>query len=600
MLTPEQLAILATNCNIKINAVAGSGKTTTVVEYAASRPVTSKILYLAFNKSVKQEAQRRFAKKKLNNVQVETAHSLAHSYVMRRSPYKLKVNGYKTLEVVEVLNLQGNDEKHTEHVIANHINKFVTYFCNSAAEKVQQLNYLDTINEEKAQNFVKTFYSVIETKTREFLKMMKEGKIEITHDFYLKLFQLTQPKLSYDYILFDEGQDASAAMLDIFLKQKAVKVLVGDTHQQIYTWRHAVNSMDKSNFEVLLLTTSFRFSQSIADLAMKVLESKKHLGTEKGISISGVGKFLSIETKATLARSNLALLVSAINYITENRSVKNIYFEGNINSYTYADDGASLYDVLNLFNHNHAIIKDKLIKTMKDIDELEEYIEKTDDKQLAMMVELVREYGNAISDIIKKLKSLHTADIDRAKAEMIFSTVHRAKGMEYDVVYLADDFLTEEKLERLTGESKDKEKQPVDYSKLKEEINLLYVAITRTRNRLYIPESLLPKGFPPYENIIVVKSKKESNQGQSYTRNAFDNNAALSTYWWERINIANVSNRRGSAYRPWTNDLDDELLEMYDMGSSIADLADYFDRSKGAIIARLKKHGRYEDFESDY
>ena len=26
------------------------------------------------------------------------------------------------------------------------------------------------------------------------------------------------------------------------------------------------------------------------------------------------------------------------------------YFEGNINSYTYADDGASLYDILNLYN----------------------------------------------------------------------------------------------------------------------------------------------------------------------------------------------------------------------------------------------------------
>ncbi len=49
-LTKEQLDIINSTGNIKINAVAGSGKTTTVIEYARTRPKTSKILYLAFNK----------------------------------------------------------------------------------------------------------------------------------------------------------------------------------------------------------------------------------------------------------------------------------------------------------------------------------------------------------------------------------------------------------------------------------------------------------------------------------------------------------------------------------------------------------------------
>ena len=34
VLTPEQLDIINTNFNIRINAVAGSGKTTTIIEYA--------------------------------------------------------------------------------------------------------------------------------------------------------------------------------------------------------------------------------------------------------------------------------------------------------------------------------------------------------------------------------------------------------------------------------------------------------------------------------------------------------------------------------------------------------------------------------------
>ena len=57
-LTEEQKAIINSTGDIRINAVAGSGKTTTIIEYAATRPPGSRILYLAFNKSVRLEATR--------------------------------------------------------------------------------------------------------------------------------------------------------------------------------------------------------------------------------------------------------------------------------------------------------------------------------------------------------------------------------------------------------------------------------------------------------------------------------------------------------------------------------------------------------------
>lgn len=73
-LTPEQQAVLSTNSNLVINAVAGSGKTTTLIEYAKSRIASSKILYLAFNKTVKTEAAQKFTAAGISNVKVETAH----------------------------------------------------------------------------------------------------------------------------------------------------------------------------------------------------------------------------------------------------------------------------------------------------------------------------------------------------------------------------------------------------------------------------------------------------------------------------------------------------------------------------------------------
>ena len=103
--------------------------------------------------------------------------------------------------------------------MANHINKFITYFCNSDQQKIQDLNYLDIVSDKRAKKFVKSFYGYIESQTRLFLDMMDKGEIEISHDFYLKKFQLSNPNLHFAYILFDEGQDASSAMLDVFFKQ---------------------------------------------------------------------------------------------------------------------------------------------------------------------------------------------------------------------------------------------------------------------------------------------------------------------------------------------------------------------------------------------
>jgi F-box protein 18 (helicase) len=595
-LTKEQVKIIGSEGNIRINAVAGSGKTTTIIEYARTRPPQSRILYLAFNKSVKIEASRKFAEKGLDNAKVETAHSLAYRHIVFRYGYRIRQHGYRTHEIAELLGLQGNGEKHAEYIIANHINKFTAYFCNSDRQKVQDLNYLDVVSDEKARGFVRTFYRAIEKGTRELLGKMNSGEIEVTHDFYLKKFQLESPQLGFDYILFDEGQDASPAMLDVFLKQKATRVIVGDTHQQIYGWRFAVNSLEKVDFTTYHLSASFRFGQQIADFAARVLDWKKHISEYQPLTITGKGKAQNSGTQATIARTNLGLLLRAIHYITETRNVGSIYFEGNINSYTYADEGASLYDVLNLSNGRHDMVRDKLVKSMGSLDELEEYIEKTEDMQLSMMLEIVKEYGNEIPGIIKKLKDKHAANEEKEKAEMIFSTVHRCKGLEYDTVHLVNDFITEGRLEKLKGEDKKEERQNI--SKWIEEINLLYVAVTRARSKIYIPEPILPKEFPPSPQIEVVKvfaGPEVANTRLPYKATLQQGTGKSKKSFLEKIRdemeqreVNGWEGRKGS-YKPWTVELDQELRELYLHGYVISDLAEHFGRTKGAILSRIKK-----------
>jgi F-box protein 18 (helicase) len=594
-LTLEQQNIIHSTGDLKINAVAGSGKTATLIEYARSKPKGSKILYLAFNRSVKMEAARRFAAQELGHVQVETAHSLAYKHIVSKHGYKIRAQGYKTHEIAELLDLRGTGEKHAEYIVANHVKRFAAYFCNSQRPKVQDLNYLDTVSDPQAHAFVASQYNEIERQTRLLLGKMDKGEIEIPHDFYLKKFQLSNPKLNYDYILFDEGQDASPAMLDVFLNQKATKVIVGDTHQQIYGWRYAVNALERANFGVLSLSTSFRFSQDIANLAMQVLKFKKHLGREQPVSIIGKGQSRALKTKAILARTNLGLLLQAIEQVTDRRAPQRIYFEGNIQSYTYADEGTSLYDVLNLQIGKRHLIKDKLIQAMRSMDELEAYIEKTQDMQLGMLVEIVEKYGTEIPALLEILKKKHVDPSEKDKAELIFSTVHRCKGMEYDSVQLVNDFVTEKELIKL----EEAKKENVNSDQLNEEINILYVAITRTKNRIDIPEPLMPAGFPRSSQIHVTKDWTWDNQAELARVRSSANTIRTGTKrssFQKGYSIAGARDKYADEYKPWTEELDDELTRMYLEGADIREIAQTMGRTKGAIRSRLKK---LEDQDSD-
>ncbi|MCK9421048.1 MAG: UvrD-helicase domain-containing protein [Bacteroidales bacterium] len=568
--TSEQHAIIHSSGNIKINAVAGSGKTSTLLGYAKERRNAGPILYIAFNKSVKLEAERKFALLELSNVKVETAHSLAYSFIVKGSPYKVKRNGgYKTHEIVEVLGLKKYKQPHTEFVIANHINRYVVLFCNSDKPKVQDLNYEEILTDERALNFVRKFREVILQQTRLFLDKMNKGEIEIIHDFYLKKFQQSLPQLPYEFILFDEAQDASDAMLDVVIRQQATKVIVGDTHQQIYGWRFAVNSLEKVDYPVYNLTRSFRFDHEIAALACRILQWKSHLGLYAGSQIYGLGTTTSVRQRAILARTNVGLLSKAVELLIDKKVVKKIYFEGRIESYTYADEGASVYDILNLYLGRRHLIKDKLIASMKYFSELEEYIDKTEDAALGLIVEIVKKYQRNLPDYIKQIKDAHVENHEKDKAGMIFSTVHRCKGLEYDEVTLVNDFITEDKIIKL---GKEIGFNKLSKDKLAEEINLLYVAVTRTRNVLNIPEELLPKS-----KINVIRKPETINPDEKFV---------------EQYRLKPLSkspeNQRNKGL-PWKPREDDELTVMFCEGKTVSAMARKFGRSPGAIRARINR-----------
>jgi F-box protein 18 (helicase) len=575
--TDEQEAVLASSGDIKINAVAGSGKTSVLIEYAKRRSKSCRMLYLAFNRSVRLEAQHRFELENVGNVDVQTAHSLAFRRVVIPGGYKI-AQGYRVHEIVDMLGIRpiGKDPL-SAFIIGRHILKFTSFFCNSSATAVRELDYCGSLSDEAAKATAKHYYDHIEKGTRLFLGKMDKKEIGVTHDFYLKKFQLSRPRLDYDTILFDEGQDASPVMLDVFLSQKATKVIVGDAHQQIYGWRHAINALKDVRFDSHNLTTSFRFNDHVAALAMECLRWKTLLDESVPIVIRGMGHNKKIKTRATIARSNLALLKTAIDAVQKDRSLKSLYFEGNLRSYTYAADGASIYDVLNLYLEKKQNIRDPLIASMGDFRQLVEYADTSEDMELGMLTDIVEAYGGEIPSLLKKVAALHVEDEGREKADMIFSTLHRCKGMEYDHVTLAEDFINEEKLRKAL----DKEKKLLSKKQLSEEINLAYVAVTRSKNFLDFPQFM----FPDFDRNRFTKTKSPAS---------FLKKAQKKSSW----SLEDKRKKAPKAYMPWSEAQDEELRKMFVIQErSLSELAVHFDRNIGAIRSRLRRLGLMGDFD---
>ncbi|MCT4587878.1 MAG: UvrD-helicase domain-containing protein [Carboxylicivirga sp.] len=559
-LSDEQKAIVNYDGNLKVNAVAGSGKTTTILQYAAQRPKAS-ILYLAFNKSVKLEAEHKLAKLKLNNVRVETAHSLAYKYLSPYRRYKIRFD-YKAMEVAQILGLQSNTGDLLHLKLASHVYQFVRYFCNSQVQKVLELNYLETISNIESLAFATENYELITHYTRLFLAKMQRGEIDIIHDFYLKQFQLSQPILPYDYILFDEGQDASGAMLKAFVQQPATKVIIGDQHQQIYGWRFATNALQQLDFPELHLSRSFRFNQEVARLSSSILGLKTEIGQSPKVQIQGLGQARDINSRITLARSNSKLVSKAIELLIQQKDVSKIYFEGQLSSYTFSDEGGSIYDVLNLYNGQRHLIKDNLMQSMPSFEHLKDYLEETSDASLKALVDMVEKYHKDIPFFMGRIKDCCVEEAQKDKADMIFSTVHKAKGLEYDQVFVCDDFVTEQQIIDLKPAIKAKEANP---DIIAEEINLLYVAATRVKSRLHIPVSLLPTGY--YIN----------------DRQSVSNDLHLNV----RPKATKRKPARSNQY--WTRSEEAELKQLYIQGKTVKEIALLLGRSQSAIIKRVDK-----------
>lgn len=453
--------------DLKIEALAGCGKTTTLVEIAKAMCL-KKGIYLAFNRQIANESK----KKMPLNVSSSTVHSLAYKSV--GSSYaesnRLIFGDWRHREIDNVFEeLKLKNKFYSASLVIEALNKFTQ----SASQKLNEshipiksvIAYVNKLKRKenkykKVKNFNKMIKKTIKINTILSRKIWSQicdenSKFPITHDCYLKMWALSKPTLNADFILFDEAQDANPVIIDILENQKSQIILVGDSYQQIYRWRGTANAM--TNFKadnICFLTKSFRFGDEIAKVASLILHN--YLGS----SISVIGN-KAINSEVIISKparvSNVDVVIFRKNISIIDFAVKCFASKIAVNIEMDVDDLKSQIKAVQLIKEGQQASHQNF-KYIENWDQLIE--ESKSDPSLSRLVKLVEKYSSCyLINLLSLSKSKDAGGIT-------LTTAHKCKGKEWDNVVIYNDF---EKADKIPDEA-----------------NLLYVAVTRAKKVLNI------------------------------------------------------------------------------------------------------------------
>ena len=468
LLTAEQKSIVESDKEkLIVNACAGSGKTTTLYHFAQAR-AEEKILYLAFNKSMQQEAEERFAG--IEGTEVRTVHSLAYGQVGYKYKDKLTYK-YKTYQLAQDLGYNFNNSAQVDLIYE--VNKLFKGYLRSAAFSLEA--YIDNLSQDLENPKDKILNLLVK-----IFKLKKDpnSEVDITHNFYLKLFQLSRPKLDrkYDLLLLDEAQDINEVIIDIFRGQKMKKVAVGDSNQQIYAWNGAVDALEKLAGERYYLSHSFRIGEELARICNLLLYAFKG---EQQVKIKGesdrqsLGEVDRDKTYTKLCRTRAKVFDNAVTKIKQGAK---IYFEGGVYAYNF-DTFIEAWKFRQGEPYN-----DPLLAPFSSYEEMKAYADNVNDLELKYLIKVVEKYEEQIPDYVKRINRF--ALDKKVGADIILSTLHRAKGLEYQQLILEDDFLDVAVIKKLLEQGK------ITKEEISEEINIIYVALTRSCGVLELNQSL--------------------------------------------------------------------------------------------------------------
>ena len=445
--------------SLKVSAFAGAGKTSTLASISKALGY-KRGMYLAFNKAIATEAKGKLSK----NCSARTFHSLAFR------EFGVQFNGGQLSQrltsrhVVDRLCVQSasfRGDALSAQMIANAAMMTVSAFCRTTDHELSAKHFRSDLRIDtdtfQGRDLDRMFKRLVIPYAQDLWRLMKEpGDFPTTHDVYLKLYAMSKPTIPADFILFDEAQDADPLMLGILKNQNTQVIYVGDRWQQIYGWRGAVNAMQTIETDSEAhLTQSFRFGPEIAAAASEVLH---YMGEHRSIR----GNPDKDSRMAKVARPDA--IVCRTNAVAADYFLKEIRPGRRIATTNLHRVNTFLDTVINLRDGKKARGEYALFGTEA---ELEEYADSDAGGDIKPMFKMLENYGDD-PHWIRKTLSMAVPLTDK-NIDLVITTGHQAKGLEWDKIKLPHDFKTEIK------QNKEGEEVPIP----EEELRLLYVSMTR-------------------------------------------------------------------------------------------------------------------------
>lgn len=483
--------IVNTDKNILIQAIPGSGKTTTLIQSLNyfNKYYTKK--FITFNKSISVEINEKLAKLNYPNAEAMTLHSLGLKAINEYSYNKIKIDknkGYKICNELEKINSDFKKLHYKKKRIVSR--NLIKLYDNGRLYLLNSSNDLDSLIEKtmlsesiitETMNFIHDYFSIARRMNDIFTDNSNINTIVIDFIdmiYFPVKFNLNIP-LNADVLLLDEAQDFSLLQhkfIGNLLPKVKRFIVVGDENQSIYGFGGA----DSDSF------SKFRNYPNVTELSLDLNYRSKPAIVEEFNKIYNVGTAYRNDTDAivdvitdpreikepslVICRNKAPLVKVFIKLLEFNKkayiSSKDIFnmLKAFLNKY---DDTTYLDVVVSDINSELVNIMrthpDKLTKKQM----IQEYVL----KENLGIIQAINDSNSDINTIRKLFKYIDLVNNNKKNA-IELSTIHSTKGRECEIVYLLNESL-----------------MPVKFAKTKEELkqeqNLRFVARSRAMNEFY-------------------------------------------------------------------------------------------------------------------
>lgn len=454
-----------------------------------------------------------------------------------------------------------------------------------------------------------------------------------TYDVMMKECQLQGCKIPGSALLVDESQDCSECQIAWIESNREGKViyLVGDAVQTIYGFRGAKskfllgvrNCIDKN------LTTSFRFGKHIASVANSILFVKqkvspndwRHYRLTGGANSEGEVFFSSpnvseneIFPLTVLAFSNHALLAWALQYFARQAEDDRKSLSKPLLRFAVNGDGenSGRKRWLSVLKNIQACIKlyTGAANSLPDFPEFEgeevswdEFKEAVTTREMGkyyLHVKIVDAYKEDTATVMQAFKEdVIDANHPKEHADIILSTIHAAKGAEWENVLICEDMsplhgikveedrnIQKHGFQRADSFQGLKKRASFTMNEWKNEINLWYVAVTRAKRRLFLPKKLEAL-FQCYGEV---KAMAESNANELGLIN--DEDASLPFSGKQMLSLDDVRLIAEHIVCPW-------IVEMTTGGHLDSPVYDMYRKSMEKKFGDIKREVETQEVDSD-